>query len=55
MKESRSSRFVQILAETALAVPDTAVRIRINGAEAEICAGADATTIEAVCRTLREC
>ena len=55
MNESRSSRFVQIPVETASAGQNTAVRIRINGAEAEICAGTDAETIEAVCRALREC
>ena len=55
MNESRSSRFVQIPAETATAGQNTAVRIRINGAEAEICVGTDAATIEAVCRALREC
>jgi hypothetical protein len=48
-------RFVQIPAEAASAGQNTAVRIRINGAEAEICAGTDAATIEAVCRSLREC
>ena len=55
MNESRSSRFVQIPVETASAGQNTAVRIQINGAEAEICAGTDAATIEAVCRALREC
>ena len=55
MNESRSSRFVQIPAEGASAGQNAAVRIRINGAEAEIRAGTDAATIEAVCRALREC
>jgi hypothetical protein len=55
MNESRSSRLVQIPLETATAGQDMAVRIRINGAEAEIRAGTDAATIEAVCRALREC
>ena len=55
MNESRNSRFVQIPVETAAAGQNTAVRIRINGAEAEILAGTDAATIEAVCRALREC
>jgi len=55
MNKSRSSRFVQIPAEAVSVGQNTAVRIRINGAEAEICAGTDATTIEAVCRALREC
>jgi P2-related tail formation protein len=55
MNESRSSRFVQIPVEAASAGQTAAVRIRINGAEAEIRAGTDAATIEAVCRALREC
>jgi P2-related tail formation protein len=55
MNESRSSRFVRIPVETASVGQNTAARIRINGAEAEICAGTDAATIEAVCRALREC
>lgn len=55
MNESRSSQFVQIPVETASASQNAAVRIRINGAEAEIRAGTDAATIEAVCRALREC
>ena len=55
MNESRSSRFVQIPVEAASAGQNTAVRIRINGAEAEIRAGTDAATIEAVCRAFREC
>ena len=55
MNESQSSRFVQIPVETATAGQNAAVRIRINGAEAEIHAGTDAATIEAVCRALRKC
>lgn len=55
MNESRNSRFVQIPAEAATAGQNAAVRIRINGAEAEIRSGTDAATIEAVCRALREC
>jgi len=55
INESRSSRFVQISSETASVSQNTAVRIRINGAEAEILAGTDAATIEAVCRALRKC
>lgn len=55
IKESRNSQFVQIPVKTASASQNTAVRIRINGAEAEIFAGTDAATIEAVCRALREC
>jgi transposase-like protein len=55
MTESRSGRFVQIPAETATAGQNMAVRIRIHGAEAEICAGIDAAAIEAVCRALRTC
>lgn len=55
INESRSSRFVQISSETASISQNTAVRIRINGAEEEIRAGTDAATIEAVCRALREC
>ena len=55
MNESQNSRFVQIPAEAATVGQNAAVRIRINGAEAEILAGTDAATIEAVCRALREC
>ena len=55
MSESRSGRFVQIPAETASAGQNMAVRMRMNGAEAEICAGTGPATIEAVCRALREC
>lgn len=55
INESRSSQFVQIPVGAASASQVTAARIRINGAEAEIVAGTDAATIEAVCRALREC
>lgn len=55
MNESRSGRFVQVPAEPISADQNMAVRIRINGAEAEICAGTDAATIEAVCRAFRAC
>ena len=53
--ESRNGRFVQIPVETAAAGENAAVRIRINGAEAEILAGTNAAIIEAVCRALRKC
>lgn len=55
MKEPQNNRFVQIAAETVSAGQTAAVRIRINGAEAEIRLGTDAATIEAVCRALRKC
>ena len=55
INESQNSQFVQIPVKAASASQNTAVRIQINGAEAEILAGADAATIEAVCRALREC
>jgi hypothetical protein len=55
MNESRNGRIVQIPADGVAAGQNAAVRIRINGAEAEIRAGTDAATIEAVCRALRKC
>ncbi len=55
MNDSQNGRFVQIQVETASAGQNAAVRIRINGAEAEILAGTDAAIIEAVCRALRKC
>lgn len=55
MNEPQNNRFVQISSEAVSGEQTAAVKIRINGAEAEIRAGTDAETIEAVCRALREC
>lgn len=52
MNEPQGSRFVQIPVEPTTGRTAVA-RIHIGEAEAEIYAGADAATVEAVCRALK--
>jgi len=48
-------RFAEITPANPVRQADIAVIVHISGAEAEICSGADAATIEAVLRGLRSC
>ena len=54
-KAQQEVQFAEITPAQPVRCGDVAVTVRIAGAEADICNGADATTVETVLRILKSC